>query len=55
MILLQNPSIPTQVNAVEIDKAIIDINSELSTRLSWITHAYGRAYKNLDITIFFPA
>jgi hypothetical protein len=58
MILLQNPSIPTQVNAVEIDKAIIDINSELSTRLSWITHAYGRAYKNLDITngerVYFP-
>ena len=58
MILLQNPSIPTQVNAVEIDKAIIDINSELSTRLSWITHAYGRAYKNLDITngerLYFP-
>ena len=58
MILLQNPNIPTQVNAVEIDKAIIDINSELSTRLSWITHAYGRAYKNLDITngerVYFP-
>ncbi|MDB4278968.1 LamG domain-containing protein, partial [Deltaproteobacteria bacterium] len=58
MILLQNPSIPTQVNAVEIDKAILDINSELSTRLSWITHAYGRAYKNLDITngerLYFP-
>ncbi len=58
MILLQNPSIPTQVNAVEIDKAIIDINTELSTRLSWITHAYARAYKNLDITngerVYFP-
>lgn len=58
MILLQNPNIPTQVNAVEIDKAIVDINSELNTRLSWITHAYGRAYKNLDITngsrVYFP-
>ena len=58
MILLQNPNIPTQVNAVEIDKAIVDINAELNTRLSWITHAYGRAYKNLDITngsrVYFP-
>ena len=58
MILLQNPNLPTEVNPVEIDRAIIDINTELSNRLSWITHAYGRAYKNLDITngnrVYFP-
>jgi len=57
MILLQNPNIPTSVNPVEIDSAIIDIKSELEV-LPWLTNGYGRAFKNLDITngerVYFP-
>jgi len=57
MILLQNPNIPTSVNPVEIDSAIIDIKTELEV-LPWLTHGYGRAFKNLDITngerVYFP-
>ncbi len=58
MILLQNPNIPTSVNPVEIDSAIIDIKSELESGLPWLTNGYGRAFKNLDITngerVYFP-
>ena len=58
MILLQNPNIPTSVNPVEIDAAIIDIKTELENRLTWLTNGYGRAYKNLDISngqrVYFP-
>lgn len=58
MILLQNPSVPTPTNPVEIDAAILDIKTELETGLSWLTNGYGRAYKNLDITngerVYFP-
>jgi len=58
MILLQNPSVPTPTNPVEIDAAILDIKSELETGLIWLTNGYGRAYKNLDITngerVYFP-
>jgi len=58
MILLQNPNIPTSVNPVEIDSAIIDIKSELESGLTWLTNGYGRAFKNLDITngerVYFP-
>ena len=57
MILLQNPNIPTSVNPVEIDSAIIDIKTELEV-LPWLTHGFGRAFKNLDITngerVYFP-
>ena len=57
MILLQNPNIPTSVNPVEIDSAIIDIKTELEV-LPWLTNGYGRAFKNLDITngerVYFP-
>ncbi len=58
MILLQNPNIPTSVNPVEIDSAILDIKSELESGLTWLTNGYGRAFKNLDITngerVYFP-
>jgi hypothetical protein len=58
MILLQNPSVPTPTNPVEIDAAILDIKSELETGLIWLTNGYGRAYKNLDISngerVYFP-
>ena len=58
MILLQNPNIPTSVNPVEIDSAIIDIKTELESGLTWLTNGYSRAFKNLDITngerVYFP-
>jgi hypothetical protein len=58
MILLQNPDINVPQHPVEIDAAIVDINQELSDRLSWLSHPYGRIYKNLDIqngqSLFFP-
>jgi hypothetical protein len=58
MILLQNPNVPTSLNPVEIDSAIIDIKTELESGLTWLTNGYGRAFKNLDITngerVYFP-
>lgn len=58
MILLQNPSIPTATNPVEIDAAILDIKAKLESNLTWLTHGYGRTYKNLDArngtTVFYP-
>lgn len=58
MILLQNPSIPTATNPVEIDAAILDIKAKLESNLPWLTHGYGRTYKNLDArngtTVFYP-
>jgi hypothetical protein len=58
MILLQNPSIPVATNAIEIDAAIIDIQSHLDSGLLWLTNGYGRAYKNVDSTqgntVYYP-
>jgi len=58
MILLQNPSVPTPTNPVEIDAAILDIKAKLETNLTWLTNGYGRTYKNLDArngtTVFYP-
>ena len=47
---LQNPIIPIQQDPVEIDRAIIDIQSVLFNGLTWLTHPYGRAYKNVDVS-----
>jgi len=46
----QNPNIPTPVNPVEIDRAIVDLNSFMVSSLSWLQFGYGRAYKKLDVT-----
>jgi hypothetical protein len=58
MINLQNPSIPVQANPIEIDRAIVDLQTKLSDNITWLTHGYGRAYKNLDLTqnrtVFYP-
>lgn len=42
---LQNPSVPPPIQAIEIDKAIFDIQLLLETKLSWLSHNYGRCYK----------
>tara|TARA_R100001460_G_C3469200_1_gene166945 strand:+ start:58 stop:657 length:600 start_codon:yes stop_codon:yes gene_type:complete len=58
MILLQNPNEPVPTNPVEIDAAIVDLQSKLSDNIRWLTHAYGRAYRNIDLStgerIYFP-
>ena len=58
MILLQNPNEPVPTNPIEIDAAIVDMQSKLSSNISWLTKAYGRAYRNIDLstgeTIYFP-
>lgn len=55
---LQNPILPIQVNPIEIDRAIVDLQSKLSFFLPWLTEGYGRAYKNLDVKkgkrLYFP-
>ena len=58
MILLQNPNEPVPTNPIEIDAAIVDMQSKLSNNISWLTQAYGRAYRNIDLStgerIYFP-
>ena len=58
MILLQNPNEPVPTNPIEIDAAIMDMQSKLSSNISWLTQAYGRAYRNIDLStgerIYFP-
>jgi len=43
----QQPQIPQPQEAIEIDKAIYEINLALITKLSWLDNGYGRAYRNL--------
>ena len=44
----QKPQIPQPQEAIEIDKAIYEINLALVTKLSWLDNGYGRAYRNLQ-------
>lgn len=50
MINLQNPQIPAPIKAIEIDRAIYELQLLLSTNLSWLSHAYGRAYRFVEKT-----
>lgn len=58
MIKQLNPQIPLALNPVEIDKAIIDLQYKLETNLSWLTNAYGRAYRFLRLNdekrVYYP-
>ena len=58
MINLQNGSVPTPVDAIEIDKAVLDLQTRLSASLSWLSHGYGKTYRNIDVsqglTVYFP-
>ena len=58
MILLQSPNEPVPTNPIEIDAAIVDMQTKLSNDISWLTQAYGRAYRNIDLStgerIYFP-
>lgn len=48
MINLQDPIIPAPIQAIEIDKAIYDLQLLLDTKLNWLTHAYGRSYRFVE-------
>lgn len=45
---LQNPSIPTPINAIEIDSVVMDIQTKLDVNLSWLTHNYARAFRHIE-------
>lgn len=44
----QNPTIPTPTQAVEIDRAIYELQILLDTNLNWLTHGYARAYRHME-------
>ena len=50
MIGLQDPTIPPPIQAIEIDKAIYELQMVLDTNLNWLTHAYGRSYRFIEKT-----
>lgn len=50
MINLQNPQIPQPTKAIEIDLAIYELQILLDTKLDWLTHSYGRAYRFVEKT-----
>lgn len=58
MILLQNPNIPVAVDPIEIDAVIQDLQTKFDANISWLSHPYGRVYRNVDSTtggtLFFP-
>ena len=58
MINLQNGSVPVPVDAIEIDKAILDLQTRLTASLSWLSHGYGKTYRNIDVsqglTVYYP-
>lgn len=57
MIKLQDPSVPQPTQAVEIDKAISELQVALDANLNWLTHDYGRAYRFIakgDKKLYFP-
>lgn len=57
MINLQDPNIPAPTMAIEIDKAIYEMQILLETNLDWITHGYARAYRHIEKTngkYYFP-
>jgi len=47
---IQNPTVPTPTDPIEIDRAVQDMLTKLQTNLLWLTHGYGRAYQHLDVT-----
>lgn len=57
---LTNPTVPTPLEAVEIQAAIQVMQMALETNLTWLTHGYGRAYRfreprgESNAMLFFP-
>lgn len=57
MTKLQNPNIPTPTVAIEIDKAIYELQLKMDSKLAWLSHDYGRAYRHIDKAnkrLYFP-
>lgn len=50
MIYLQNPTIPNPTDPIEIDRAIQDLQIKLANSLVWLSHAYPRAYPQIEAT-----
>ena len=48
MINLQNPNVPTPLQAVEIDAIVMDLQYKFETNLIWLTHGYARAYRHFQ-------
>lgn len=48
MVNLQNPTIPAPIQAIEIDKAIYELQLLLDTKLDWLTNSYGRSYRFIE-------
>jgi len=55
---LQDPSVTLPTALVGIDRVVNDIQLKLDTNLIWLTHDYGRMYRNVKksngSTLFFP-
>ena len=47
---LLNPIVPIPLEPVEIDQTIEEINALLITNLTWLSNAYGRAYRKIEKT-----
>jgi len=50
MTVIQNPTVPTPTDPIEIDKAIESMRTILATWLPWLSNNYGRAYEHADVT-----
>lgn len=48
MIHLQDPNIQQSNQPIEIDAVIQDLQAQLDTNLPYMTHAYGRCYRNIQ-------
>lgn len=50
MIYLQNPTIPSPTDPIEIDRAIQDLQIKLANSLVWLSHSFPRAYPQIEAT-----
>ena len=57
MTKLQNPDIPVPQRAIEIEKAVYEMQMLFETNLNWLSHGYARVYRHLDAKskrLYFP-
>lgn len=45
----QDLTVKVPVSPIEIDQHIYDLQTKLSFKLNWLTHDYGRAYRNIQL------
>lgn len=55
---MRTPQIPTLADAKLIDKALLPIQTSLTTKLSWLNHAFGKAQRLKEVvegkTVIYP-